>query len=96
MGQKESEMKDYSNLGRYLKQCRQDKGLTQTELGLKLKLHPQFVSNWERGMCAPPNQSLPKLINHLDINREKLVDVMLKDSKIAIEAKIYNKKRKNS
>lgn len=30
-------------------------------------VHTQFVSNWERGMCAPPNRCFQKLIAALDV-----------------------------
>lgn len=82
-------MREFSHLGDYLKKQRVGKKLTQAELAKKLKVHNQFVSNWERGLCAPPGNSLPKLIHLLQINREKLVEVMLKDSKIVIENKVY-------
>lgn len=88
-------MAEFKHLGAYLKQKRVDSGYTQAELASALgDLHSQFVSNWERGLCAPPGHSLPKLIEVLKLSREKLVDVMLADSRIVIEAKVYKKKAK--
>ncbi|AZZ36768.1 hypothetical protein CIK05_08175 [Bdellovibrio sp. qaytius] len=85
-------MNEFSNLGQYLKQKRMSSDLTQGELAEKLgDVHVQFVSNWERGLCAPPNHCLEKLIQTLDLSREKLVKVMLEDSKIIITAKIFKK-----
>lgn len=90
-------MAEFHNLGAYLKQKRVDAGFTQAELASSLgDLHSQFVSNWERGLCAPPGHSLHKLIDLLKLNREKLVEVMLEDSKAVIESKIYKKKQKAS
>ena len=67
-------------------------GYTQGELSeLLQKVHVQFVSNWERGICAPPNHCFEKLIQLLELNREKLVKVMLEDSKLIIEAKVFKK-----
>lgn len=87
-------MAAFSNLGKYLKQKRLDAGYTQAELARELgNIHSQFVSNWERGLCAPPSYSFSKLINLLSLNREKMVDVMVEDSKIAIEQKVYMKKQ---
>ncbi len=87
-------MAEFSNLGTFLKQKRIDSGFTQNELATKLgDVHSQFVSNWERGLCAPPNHSFQKLINVLKINKQKLVDVMMEDSKISIEARVLNKKK---
>ena len=87
-------MAEFSNLGTFLKQKRIDSGFTQNELASKLgDVHSQFVSNWERGLCAPPNHSFQRLINVLKINKQKLVDVMMEDSKISIEARVLNKKK---
>lgn len=87
-------MAEFSNLGTFLKQKRIDSGLTQNELATKLgDVHSQFVSNWERGLCAPPSHSFHKLIEVLKVNRQKLVDVMVEDSRATIEAKILKKKK---
>ena len=85
-------MTEFSNLGQYLKQKRLGLKLTQSELaGLLKNIHIQFVSNWERGLCAPPAHCLENLIEVLDLSREKLVKVMVEDSRIAIEAKVFAK-----
>ena len=71
-----------------------DAGYTQTQLANEIgNVHSQFVSNWERGLCAPPSHSLPRLINILKLQPEKLVEVMVADSKIEIEKKIYAKRQ---
>lgn len=85
-------MMDFGNLGQYLKQKRLGLDLTQSELADKLgNVHIQFISNWERGLCAPPNHCFEKLIVVLDLNREKLVKVMVEDSKAIITAKVFKK-----
>lgn len=89
-------MAEFNHLGAYLREKRIDSGYTQAELASSLgDVHSQFVSNWERGLCAPPGHSLQKLIELLKLNREKLVDVMLMDSRSVIEAKVYKKKAKS-
>ncbi len=88
-------MTEFSNLGTYLKNKRVETNLTQKELAHSLgDMNSQFVSNWERGLCAPPSHCFQKLIELLKINREQLVSVMLEDSRSVIEAKIYKKKPK--
>lgn len=88
-------MAEFHHLGAFLKQKRIDAEYTQAELASELgDIHSQFVSNWERGLCAPPGHSLQKLIDLLKLNREKLVDVMLADSKVVIQSKVYKKKAK--
>ena len=85
-------MSEFLKLGQYLKQRRQVMDYTQGELAEQLQnVHVQFVSNWERGLCAPPNHCFEKLINILELNRGKLVKVMLEDSKAIIEAKVFKK-----
>lgn len=87
-------MTEFFELGQYLKEKRLSAGFTQAELAAKLgDVHTQFVSNWERGMCAPPNHCFQKLIAVLDLNRDKLVKVMLADSKKIIADKIYAKQK---
>lgn len=88
-------MTEFSNLGNYLKHRRIETNLTQRELAQALgDMNSQFVSNWERGLCAPPSHCFQKLIDILKVNREHLVQVMLEDSKTVIEAKVYKKKAK--
>jgi transcriptional regulator with XRE-family HTH domain len=88
-------MAEFRHLGTYLRQKRLDSGYTQSELAGSLgDVHSQFVSNWERGLCAPPGHSLHKLIDVLKLNREKLVEVMLDDSRMVIESKVFKKKSK--
>lgn len=80
---------DYQNLGNYLKEKRVAAGYTQSEIAEKLKVHVQFVSNWERGLCAPPSHCFQQTLDILKIDRKKIVAVMLLDSKSAIEAKVF-------
>lgn len=87
---------DFQNLGVYLKEKRLSAGFTQTELSQSLKVHVQFVSNWERGLCAPPSHCFHNLIDVLELSRDQLVIAMVSDSKRAIEAKIFKKKAKAS
>lgn len=87
---------EFNNLGTYLKAKRADSGMTQAGLAQKLKVHVQFVSNWERGLCAPPSHCFHDLIEILKLNREQLVVAMVTDSKLVIESKVYKKKRKSA
>ena len=83
----------FKNLGNYLKIKRVELGLTQKGLAEKLEgVHSQFVSNWERGLCAPPSHSFEDVIRILKLDRKILVEVMLKDSRIQIEAAVFRKK----
>lgn len=81
---------DFKNLGKYLKEKRINAGYTQSELAEKLKVHVQFVSNWERGICAPPSHCFQITLDILKADRKKIVAVMVLDSKSTIRAKIFN------
>ena len=88
-------MAEFNHLAKYLREKRLENEMSQSELAHSLKnVHVQFVSNWERGLCAPPGHSFQKLIDVLNLDKEKLVEVMLADSKNTIEARVYKKKRK--
>lgn len=86
---------DFHYLGNYLKEKRNNHGFTQAALAKKLKVHVQFVSNWERGVCAPPSHCFHHLIEILALDREHTVEVMLSDAKNLIESKVFKKKRKS-
>ena len=86
-------MAEFKHLGIYLKAKRATTNFTQGGLAEELgNVHSQFISNWERGLCAPPNHCFPKLISLLKIDKKELVKVMLKDAQEEIESKIYKKK----
>lgn len=85
---------DFHHLGLYLKELRLKAGLTQTELAIAINMHSQFVSNWERGLSAPPSRCFQAVLDLLQADREKVVKVMLTDSKKMIEAKVFAPKKK--
>lgn len=84
---------EFQNLGNYLRQRRSSVQLTQLELSELLKVHVQFVSNWERGQCAPPSHCFNRALDILEADREKVVKYMVLDSKLIIEAKVFKKKK---
>lgn len=48
-------------IGEFIHRCRREQGLTQAELGERLGVSPQSVSNWERGEAVPDVSLLPDL-----------------------------------
>ena len=85
-------MREFTQLGIYLQKKRLEKNLTQNELAHSVgKIHTQFVSNWERGLCAPPSHAFAKLIEVLKIDQKALVEIMLQDSLMVIQSKVYKK-----
>lgn len=84
---------DYQNLGTYLQTMRIEAKLTQAKLAQLLKIHVQYVSNWERGVCSPPSHCFHKALDILKADRKKIVAVMLLDSKKEIESKVFIKNK---
>ena len=85
---------EFSNLSKLLKEQRVKASFTQSEIAEALKVHVQFVSNWERGQCAPPAHCFDKLIDILKVSRQKVVEAMVADAKSAIEERVYIKTKK--
>lgn len=69
----------FHNLGQYLREKREKRGMTQTEVATSLKVRPQFVSNWERGLSSPPWRLMRRLVTLYSIPRAEMVRVMVKE-----------------
>lgn len=87
---------DYHNLGTYLQTKRIAAKLTQAKLAQLLKIHVQYVSNWERGICSPPTHCFQQALDILNADRKKIVAVMLLDSKMQIESKVFKNNKTKS
>lgn len=61
-------MQTYSNLGDVLRKLREAVNLTQSDIALQCGVHSQFVSNWERGLCNPPQHCLKLLAKALKLS----------------------------
>lgn len=73
------------NFGEYLKTAREAKGLSQAELASRLGYtSPQFVSNVERGIVLLPLEAIRKAIRILDLNREKVIDLIIDHTKARV------------
>jgi transcriptional regulator with XRE-family HTH domain len=82
-------------LGSYLKARRIAAGLTQHDVSSQLGYStPQFVSNFERGLCSPPLNALPVLVRLYEMNPEELIDLILRyQEQILRQALLVDKKR---
>lgn len=66
-------------LGRPLAGMRRAAGLTQHEIAETLGYSTaQFVSNWERGVAAPPIDALPYLAGLFKIRATAMVDLVFR------------------
>lgn len=57
---------DMAKIGLYIQLRRKLAGLTQAQLGERLHVTAQSVSNWERGLLLPDTASLPDLAEILN------------------------------
>lgn len=78
---------DYKSLGQYFQQKRVDKGISQRDVASKLGYSsPQFVSNWERGLCAPPVDALPTLIRLYSLSTKEVIGkIMVEQEKLLVK-----------
>lgn len=88
-------MKQFEEMGRFLKSKRVEAGLTQLELADKLKLSSQMVSNWERGLCAPPSSSLKKLTALLNVEKEDMLSIFLSSKELLLRMSLGMSTRKS-
>lgn len=75
-----------------LKEARQKKALTQTEIAKRLGYNtPQFVSNWERGLSAPPIESLNKISEILELDVSQVRNYVFNFRANKIAEKVFQK-----
>jgi transcriptional regulator with XRE-family HTH domain len=87
-------MSKFERLGRLLKDARINKAMTQMDLAEMLGYtSPQFVSNWERGLCSPAFEALPTLARVLSIPKREIIEIILEETKVELEANFLLKSR---
>lgn len=80
-------------LALYLKSARQEAGFSQSDVASILGYrNSQFISNWERGVSAPPMKVLGKLVDLYRIDKQTVIEVILKDTRDYLEQEIKTKK----
>lgn len=80
-------MSMFVRLGTLLKNKRIEKGITQMSLARDLGYSsPQFVSNWERGMCSPAFDTLPTVCKILGIPRKEIIEIIIDETRSELEA----------
>ena len=82
-------------LGDYLQAKRIKAELSQGDVATKLGYSsPQFISNFERGLCAPPLNKLKLLVSLYDLNSEELIRLMLKEEEKNLRKHLGGAKKK--
>lgn len=64
-------------IGKNVKRLRQNKGITQEQLGEVLGISSQAVSKWENGSALPDIMVLPKLADYFGISIDELMGYKL-------------------
>ncbi len=74
-------MKHFKHQAKLFAKIRKDLKMTQKEFGHHLKTHSQYVSNWERGKCAPAKHAVKRLVKKFNPDgfRHKLAGAMMAD-----------------
>ena len=75
------------NLGKKIFELRKKSGLSQEQLGEKINVTRQTISNWELGETSPNPEQLKALSKELNISIDELLD---NDIKSILVEKVSN------
>lgn len=75
---------DQEKIGKFISECRKEKGLTQAMLAEKLNISDRAVSKWERGICLMDMSLLKPLSEILGVSVNELLagEKMEKETKL--------------
>ena len=65
---------DQNKMGKFIRELREEKGLTQKDIGDKLHITDNSVSKWERGINAPDIYYLGPLSEMLGVTVKELLN----------------------
>lgn len=75
----------FSHQGELVKSIRAKHNLTQAEMGERLGIHHQYISNVERGLCGLPRDVQPIFVKEFKISKIKFRNALLSDSMIEVQ-----------
>ena len=81
---------DQIKIGKFIAQCRKEKGLTQMQLAEALNITDRAVSKWETGRAMPDSSIMLQLCQLLEIS----VNDLLCGERVTMEN--YNKELENN
>ena len=85
----------FHTLGNYLRKAREDNKMSQRQVADALGYtSPQFISNFERGLCSPPLNKLRVLIDLYDLNAGKVMSLILDEQKKHLEKSLIRRAKK--
>jgi transcriptional regulator with XRE-family HTH domain len=83
--------RQFRRQGYYLRTLRTESGLTQKQLGKKMGIHAQFISNAERGVSALPITYLKKIkLGMYGFHTEAYIGAAILDAADGIESYLRN------
>ena len=86
----------HQNLGEYLRGKRVTAGFTQAEIANKLGYSsPQFISNFERGLCSPPLKNLKSLVKLYKIDTGELIRLIIDEQKQVLSSALGSRSKRN-
>jgi len=82
----------HQSLGNYLRDKRVEAGFTQSEIANKLGYStPQFISNFERGLCSPPLKNLKALVKLYRISVDEIMVLIMKEQETVLRKALVGK-----
>ncbi len=89
--------KRFERLAVYFKNVRLQRGMSQLELARQLGFQSaQIVSNWERGLCAPPMNAMVKMVSMFSLAQNEVMDMILEENKKLLEMQFSGEAKKRS
>lgn len=83
-------MRDFSSVGKLVRESREKVGLSQTALAKKLNYkNGQFVSNVERGKCSIPLKTSLLLCSCLNISKDAMALAYVEDYSSTVYSHLY-------
>lgn len=83
-------------LGVYLKAKRVKAGLSQADVAHHLNYStPQYISNFERGVCQPSMKILARLAKFYKLDFEEFFEIVVEQQKLEISRFLFPKKRRS-
>ena len=77
----------HQRLGKYLKEKRVHRGLTQQQVANELGYSSsQFISNFERGLCSPPLKNLRTLVDLYGLPPSDLIEIIIEEQKAILNS----------
>jgi transcriptional regulator with XRE-family HTH domain len=80
---------DFIVVGEFFRVKREAAGFSQRYLSEKLGYSsPQMISNWERGLCAPPIDAIVQMVALFKLSKGAVIDLLLSENRRYLERQL--------